>query len=118
MVILAILLLSILGLCQHPKKDKHRTVSDEKDKSTKEFDEKNIPCPPPMPKKREIIMQKNENINVNPSCDQKISFSPPVWLCEIETNKLFNKVKLELAESMSEDLRTTRPKEITGAVNE
>ena len=59
-----------------------------------------IPKPPPMPKPPDKLPEKPESCES--SALQRITFSPPVWLSEIQTNKLFNKVKLELEENTNE----------------
>ena len=46
---------------------------------------------PPMPKPPDKVSGQTESPGA--PLEQKISFSPPVWLFEIQTNKLFNKVK-------------------------
>ena len=104
MIILIVLLLIILGLCHHPREDKLSDDEQDEDKVERVGAVKleqlqtqtQIPKPPPMPKPPDKVSGQTESPGA--SLEQKISFSPPVWLCEIQTNKLFNKVKLELAE--------------------
>ena len=102
MLVMLLLLLVILGLCHNQPQDKVRlTNTDEGMKGREELLETQarIPKPPPMPKPPE----KYESGTKRPTdSDQKITFSPPVWICEIQTNKLFNKVKLELADKHNE----------------
>jgi hypothetical protein len=108
MIILTVLLLAILGLCQRGGVDKLSDVEQEEYKverveSSKEeqpHTQTQIPKPPPMPKPPDKLHEQPESLSS--SGGQRITFSPPVWLSEIQTNKLFNKVKLELAENSNE----------------